>query len=238
MGSSPITHPLIEFECWIEAGFWDFPKTGLFGFIDLMPSIDSYTTIKKSCEEQYNIQRSKFIALAYPVQSVDEAMAIVARLRKEYFDATHVCWAYAIGLERAESRHNDDGEPSGTAGRPIYGQIVSADLSNVLVAVVRYFGGVKLGTGGLIEAYKEGAKIVLESAEREEVLLHDSIYIQFNPSLTGEIMHRIKQHEALVTGQDFIDGKSIIYCSLRKRNCQKLVDAINAVYGAEAKIEE
>ncbi|WP_235266349.1 IMPACT family protein [Porphyromonas gingivicanis] len=222
----------------LKAGFWETPRAGLFLFINSMSSFDSYTTIKKECQQQYNIQRSRFIALAYPVKSAEEAMNFVALLRKEYFDATHVCWAYAIGVERAESRHNDDGEPSGTAGRPIYGQIVSADLSNVLVAVVRYFGGVKLGTGGLIEAYREGAKLVLESAEREEVLLHDNICIQFNPSLTGEIMHRIKQHEATVTGQDFIEGQSVIYCSLRKSGSQRLIETINAIYGAEASLKE
>ncbi len=203
-----------------------------------MASIDSYTTIRQACQQQYNIQRSRFIALAYPIQNSEEAMDIVAQVRKEYFDATHVCWAYAIGAERNESRFNDDGEPSGTAGRPIYGQILSADLSDILIAVVRYFGGVKLGTGGLIDAYKEGAKIVLEQAERKEVILYDTVTIKFNPSLTGEIMHRIKQQNASVTGQDFAEGQSILHCTLRKSKSAQLLEGINNIYGAEALLPE
>ena len=111
---------------------------------------DHYETLAEQNQVEYSIQRSRFIAHAYPIHSVEEALEFVASLRKEYYNATHVCWAYAVGALREESRMNDDGEPSGTAGRPIYGQILAQDVSDVLVAVVRYFGGVKLGTGGLI----------------------------------------------------------------------------------------
>lgn len=200
---------------------------------------DVYTTIAVEHEVQYSIQRSRFLAYAYPVEDVTIAMAQIAALRKRYFDATHVCWAYAIGGKREKNRANDDGEPSGTAGKPIYGQILSADLSDVLVAVVRYFGGVKLGTSGLIEAYREGARLVLSEVEKRTIILEDHLLISFTPQLTGEVMYRMKQFEITITGQDFADGKSLLYASVRRAQTAPLLEAINTLYGAEGKeIEE
>ncbi|MBR4721787.1 MAG: YigZ family protein, partial [Muribaculaceae bacterium] len=116
---------------------------------------DTYSTLSAPSEGIYKEKMSKFMSFAHPVESSTEAKAIVARYRKEYHDARHVCWAYMIGAARTEFQSNDDGEPSGTAGKPILGQINSFGLSNVVIVVVRYFGGIKLGTSGLIVAYRE-----------------------------------------------------------------------------------
>ncbi len=126
---------------------------------------DTYRTITGPSEATYTEKRSKFLAFAFPVTSTEEVKEIIAGLNKEYFDARHVCWAYMLGPERLEYRSNDNGEPSGTAGKPILGQINSFELTNVLIAVVRYFGGVKLGTPGLIVAYRQSARLALENAE-------------------------------------------------------------------------
>ncbi len=126
---------------------------------------DTYRTITGPSEATYTEKRSKFLAFAFPVTSTEEVKEIIAGLNKEYFDARHVCWAYMLGPERLEYRSNDNGEPSGTAGKPILGQINSFELTNVLIAVVRYFGGVKLGTPSLIVAYRQSARLALENAE-------------------------------------------------------------------------
>ena len=132
--------------------------------------IDEYRTIKGAGQGFYSELRSKFLAFAYPVENADEAMHIISGMKREYHDARHVAYAYMIGADCNVFRCNDDGEPSGTAGRPILGQIRSSGLTNVLVAVVRYFGGIKLGAGGLVRAYTktientydEGCKITVE----------------------------------------------------------------------------
>lgn len=125
---------------------------------------DTFITIESPSEAVFTEKRSKFLAFAYPVRTAREALDIVASLEKKYFDARHVCWAYMLGFDRDNFRANDNGEPSGTAGRPILGQINSFGLTDVLVAVVRYFGGVKLGTPGLIVAYRTAARMALEAA--------------------------------------------------------------------------
>ncbi len=138
---------------------------------------DLYHTIKAPSEAIYTEKRSKFLAFAYPVTTVDEVKERVAELNKKYFDARHVCWAYMLGPKRTDFRANDNGEPSGTAGKPILGQINSLELTDVLVAVVRYFGGIKLGTSGLIVAYRQAAREALEGAEIIE--LHEMHTISF-----------------------------------------------------------
>ena len=125
---------------------------------------DTFITIESPSEAVFTEKRSKFLAFAYPVKTAREALDIVASLEKKYFDARHVCWAYMLGFDRDNFRANDNGEPSGTAGRPILGQINSFGLTDVLVAVVRYFGGVKLGTPGLIVAYRTASRMALEAA--------------------------------------------------------------------------
>ena len=130
--------------------------------------IDEYKTItNKIGEGTYSEKRSKFLAFSHHVETLDEVKEIVASYRKKYYDARHVCYAYMLGAERTEFRANDDGEPSSTAGKPILGQINSNDLTDILIIVVRYYGGVNLGTGGLIVAYKAAAALVIEDSVQE-----------------------------------------------------------------------
>lgn len=164
---------------------------------------DTYKTIVKGSEGLYKEKMSKFFAFAEPCSSAEEAKEIVAMYKKEYFDARHVCWAYMIGHKRLEFRSNDDGEPSGTAGKPILGQINSFDLTNLVVIVVRYFGGIKLGTSGLIEAYRTAAAEALSVAQIEERLVEDTLEVYFEYPLMGEAMRIVKEEGAKVLVQDF-----------------------------------
>ena len=153
---------------------------------------DLYRTIKGKAEGTYSELRSKFLAFALPVRTAEEALALVAQYQKEYFDARHVCWAYRLGAEGEDWRANDNGEPSGTAGKPILGQIVSADLSDVLVIVVRYFGGVKLGTSGLIVAYRTAAAEALAAAEFMERTVDETVVIRFSYEQMNLVMRVVK----------------------------------------------
>lgn len=140
---------------------------------------DIYYTIKETGESKYVEKMSRFLSFAIPVQSAEEAKAEVKRFQNKYHDARHVCWAYMIGRDRDEWQLNDNGEPSGTAGKPILGQINSKGVTNVLVVVVRYFGGIKLGTPGLIAAYREAARLALEEAGIKEMCKMRVVEINF-----------------------------------------------------------
>lgn len=164
---------------------------------------DTYRTIASLSEAVYKEKMSRFLSFACPCASVDEAKEIVAAYRKEYYDARHVCWAYMLGPTREVFRSNDDGEPSGTAGKPILGQINSFDLTNLVVVVVRYFGGTKLGTSGLIEAYRAAAAEALAVAVIEERLVEEVLVIGFEYPSMGEVMRIVKEEGATVLGQDF-----------------------------------
>lgn len=192
--------------------------------------IDSYYTLASACEASLTIQRSKFITYAYPIKSAQEALEEIATLRRQHYDATHVCWAYALGALHEETRNSDDGEPSGTAGRPILGQIRSQEVSDLVVAVVRYFGGVKLGTGGLIEAYKESARLVLCEAPREEVILRRSFTLLFPPHLTGVVMRLLKSVGADITAQDFSQGEMLLRGAIRASQWSNLEGQVLSVY--------
>ncbi len=164
--------------------------------------VENYMTLADKSEGIYREKGSKFIALAYPVGSVDEIKDILALLRKRYYDARHVCYAYMLGPERTEFRSSDDGEPSGTAGRPILGQINSRQLTDVLVVVVRYFGGVLLGTGGLITAYKDAAADALEHASIVERRVETALTISFEYPMMNEVLRRIREHNARLIAQE------------------------------------
>lgn len=165
--------------------------------------MDSYLTIAAPAEGAYKEKMSKFLAFAYPVESAAEAKARIAALQKEYFDARHICWAYMIGAARTEFMSNDNGEPSGTAGKPILGQINSAGLTNIVIGVVRYFGGIKLGTSGLIVAYREAAKAAIEAAEIVE--RHEMATVTFTFPYIGmnPVMRLVKQLDCRITDQQF-----------------------------------
>ena len=164
---------------------------------------DTYYTLSGPSKGIYKEKMSKFLAFAHPVESAKEAKDVVARYRKEYYDARHVCWAYMIGTARTEFLSNDDGEPSGTAGKPILGQINSFNLTNVVIVVVRYFGGIKLGTSGLIVAYREAAREAIGAGEIVE--RHEMTEIDFTfPYLSmNDVMRAVKDPEIKVLSQEF-----------------------------------
>lgn len=168
------------------------------------PSInDTFHTIQTATEATFTEKRSKFISYAYPVKSVDEIKEHLAVLQKKYYDARHICYAYVLGPERKEFRANDNGEPSGTAGKPILGQINSRELTDIFVAVVRYFGGIKLGTGGLIVAYREGASLALDEAEIITCTVDEELTVKYEYPLMNEVMRVVKEEEPTVVSQQF-----------------------------------
>lgn len=164
---------------------------------------DIYKTIEETYEGSFSEKRSKFVSLAIPVNSEEEVKSHLDELRKIYYDARHVCWAYHIGTDQVKFRANDDGEPSGTAGRPILGQIRSFELTDILIAVVRYFGGIKLGTGGLVVAYKAAAANALEQATIVEKTINEVVSITFEYPFMNEVMRIVKEMEPTILNQNF-----------------------------------
>ena len=187
--------------------------------------MDIYKTILTQSEGIYKEKGSKFLAFAIPVKHVDEVKEIVKYYKKEYYDARHVCYAYMIGNDRNEFRTNDDGEPNGTAGRPILGQINSRELTNILVIVVRYFGGILLGTGGLATAYKEATADALNQAQILEKNVEENITLNFEYAQLNDVMKVIKDSNAQILHQKF-DNLCSIQLVVNKRDallvCSKL----------------
>ena len=171
---------------------------------------DSYKILTKPSEGTYSELRSKFLAFAIPVRTAEEAMEQVAKYQKEYFDARHVCWAYRLGPEGEEYRSNDNGEPSGTAGKPILGQMVSADVSDLIILVIRYFGGVKLGTSGLIVAYRTAAAEALEAGEYAERLVEKELKLTFGYEHMNMVMRMVKDLHPRIVNQDYKDNGDIV----------------------------
>ena len=171
---------------------------------------DSYKILTKPSEGTYSELRSKFLAFAIPVRTVEEAMEQVTKYQKEYFDARHVCWAYRLGPEGEEYRSNDNGEPSGTAGKPILGQMVSADVSDLIILVIRYFGGVKLGTSGLIVAYRTAAAEALAAAEYDERLVEKELKLTFGYEHMNMVMRMVKDLQPRIINQDYKDNGDIV----------------------------
>lgn len=185
---------------------------------------DTYKTVSKEvCEGFYSEKRSKFLAFVHHVDSVDEAMAIVKEYRKKYYDARHCCYAYVLGSDRADFRANDDGEPSSTAGKPILGQLNRLELTDVLVVVIRYYGGVNLGTGGLIVAYRTATEDALSKAVIEEKFVEESIIYRFTYPMINAVMRVVKETGARIVSQSF-DNDCEIVLSIR----QSLVEGLQA----------
>ena len=166
-------------------------------------AIDSYLTVKGEAQSQFVEQRSRFISFIWHVTTVDEVKERITALQKEYYDARHVCYAYMLGAERTDWRANDNGEPSGTAGKPILGQINSAGLSDVLIAVVRYFGGVKLGTSGLTEAYRLAAQQVIEKADVVTAYVERNVTVLFTYNMTNVVMKAVKDLDVKIVSQEY-----------------------------------
>ena len=185
--------------------------------------IDEYKTIseKNISEGYYTEKRSKFLAFAHHVETVEEAMEIVKNYRKKYYDARHCCYAYVIGAEGETFRANDDGEPSSTAGKPILGQINSHDLTNILIVVIRYFGGVKLGTSGLIVAYRTAAADAIEKCEIETKQVEEIIRYQFTYPMMNDVMRIVKEMSPKILEQNF-DNTCEIVLSIRKSEVENL----------------
>lgn len=185
---------------------------------------DTYKTVSKEvCEGFYSEKRSKFLAFVHHVDSVDEAMAIVKEYRKKYYDARHCCYAYVLGSDRADFRANDDGEPSSTAGKPILGQLNRLELTDVLVVVIRYYGGVNLGTGGLIVAYRTATEDALSKAVIEEKFVEQRITYRFTYPMINAVMRVVKETGAHIVSQSF-DNDCEIVLSIR----QSLAEGLQA----------
>lgn len=185
---------------------------------------DTYKTVSKEvCEGFYSEKRSKFLAFVHHVDSVDEAMAIVKEYRKKYYDARHCCYAYVLGSDRADFRANDDGEPSSTASKPILGQLNRLELTDVLVVVIRYYGGVNLGTGGLIVAYRTATEDALSKAAIEEKFVEERITYRFTYPMINAVMRVVKETGARIVSQSF-DNDCEIVLSIR----QSLAEGLQA----------
>ena len=176
---------------------------------------DIYFTISKEGSGIFKEKMSKFLSFAVDVKSVEEAKEIIKKYQNEYHDARHVCWAYMIGPDRGEWQINDNGEPSGTAGKPILGQINSFGLTDVVVIVVRYFGGIKLGTSGLIAAYREAARLALEDAGKIEVHKKETVIISFPYMSSNDVMKLVKSEDVEVLEKVF-DNACVMKLSFRE----------------------
>ena len=182
---------------------------------------DIYKTIDLAGEGIYSEKRSKFLAFAIPVQSTDDVKREVEAYQKKYYDARHVCYAYRLGGRRELFRANDNGEPSGTAGKPILGQIDSRELTNVLVIVVRYFGGIKLGTSGLIVAYKAAAAEALDATEHIEKTINEEITLKFSYPLLNDVLRIVKEENPRIVEQVF-DNECVVTLSIRLSRMPRL----------------
>ena len=183
--------------------------------------IDEYKTHKTEGEGYYTEQRSKFLAFAHHVQTIDEIKDLIAGYRKKYYDARHVCYAYMLGPERLEFRANDDGEPSSTAGKPILGQINTNELTDILIVVVRYYGGVNLGTSGLIVAYREAAADAIAHSEIETRQVEEIITYQFAYPMMNDVMRIVKEMQPRIVSQTY-DNTCEIKLSIRKSEAEQL----------------
>jgi Uncharacterized conserved protein len=193
---------------------------------------DTYKTISKQSEGIYKEKGSRFLSFAIPVSTVEEVKDIVKNYRKEYYDARHVCYAYMLGVKREDFRANDDGEPSGTAGRPILGQLNSRELTNILVIVVRYFGGILLGTGGLVVAYKEATSDALDRAEIIEKTVDHTFSIHFEYPFMNDVMRAIKDYNAQIINQSY-DNNCIMNLSIRKNDEELLKGKLLKIDGLQ-----
>ena len=183
--------------------------------------LDEFKTIANTSEGFYSEKRSKFLAFAHHVESVDEVKSLIDAYRKKYYDARHVCYAYMLGAGRAEFRVNDDGEPSSTAGKPILGQINSNELTDILIVVVRYYGGVNLGTSGLIVAYREAAADAIAHAEVVTRQVEEVITYTFAYPMMNDVMRIVKEMSPRIVSQTY-DNTCEIKLAIRKSEAEQL----------------
>ncbi len=210
-----------------------------------MEITDTYKTIEKpSIETLFKEKKSKFFGYAYPIQTEEEVKPIIDTLRKQHPNACHYCYAYQIGTDKITYRANDDGEPNNSAGMPIYGQIQSFSITNVLIVVVRIFGGVKLGVGGLISAYKTAAQITLEECTIIEKTIDIHYLISFDYQNMNKVMRIIKEKKIEIVSQEMeLDTETNlpigkIEIKIRKKNAEMVFDIFNSVYEIQIRIME
>ena len=196
-----------------------------------MEAEDSYLTIAAAAEAASRERSSKFLSFAYPVQCEEQIREILDGLRKKYYDATHHCYAWRLGPAGASFRANDDGEPSGTAGRPILGQLLSNDLTDCLIVVVRYFGGTKLGVPGLIAAYKESAAEAIASAEVVRRTVDRTVRVDFPYIVMNDIMRVIKDEQPKIVSQEF-DNLCTMVLAIRESRAAGLIEKLKKAGGS------
>lgn len=201
-----------------------------------MEKDDVYKTIERpSPEILYKDKKSKFFASAFPITSEDEVKPIVEELRKKYHTANHVCYAWQLGEKEHSYRANDDGEPNNSAGMPIYGQIQSFDVTNVLITVTRIFGGTKLGVGGLIQAYRTAAQMALESAEIVERVIQDRLQLRFGYPEMDKVMRAIKQKNLDMVSQK-MDMDCELIISVRSSETEQIFQLFDEMHGVDVSI--
>ncbi len=189
--------------------------------------LDEYKTISQKVGEGfYSEKRSKFLAFAHHVTSEDEIKSILQAYKKKYYDARHCCYAYMLGAERVNFRANDDGEPSSTAGKPILGQINSFELTDILIVVIRYFGGTKLGTSGLIVAYRSAASAAIEASQIEVKLVEETITYTFAYPMMNQVMRIVKDMQPRIVSQTF-DNTCSITLAIRQSEAERLKKALH-----------
>ena len=193
---------------------------------------DTYHSIAAPSKGLYKDKGSKFIALAYPVKTEEEVKIKLAEVRREYHDARHHCYAYVLGFDKSAHRYNDDGEPSGTAGRPIFGQLQSKDLTNVLMIVVRYFGGTKLGVSGLIAAYKTASQDALEAADILSLTVNDVYELSFEYPLMNKVMRVVKDDDLKIVDQDFQISCKLSF-QVRKNFSNRIYERFSKIHGVK-----
>lgn len=198
---------------------------------------DIYYTVEKSGEGKYTEKMSRFLSFALPVQDASQAKELIRKYQNEYHDSRHVCWAYMLGSGRTEYQLNDNGEPSGTAGKPILGQINSMELTNVLVVVVRYFGGIKLGTSGLIGAYREAARLALEDAGKMECHQMARIRAVFPYMAADGVMKISKMDKVRVVERTF-DNTCSVLLEVREDDAENILCRLNGLDGVVSSREE
>lgn len=189
---------------------------------------DKYRTVNVIAEGLYKEKGSRFISFIYPVKTEEEIKEILAEIKTKYYDARHHCYAYCLGANRERFRANDDGEPSSTAGKPILGQIVSNDLSNVLIVVIRYFGGIKLGVSGLIQAYKDAAADAILHAEIVERTVDEIIRIRFTYVVMNDVMKILKEEAPEILSRNF-EMECEMTLSIRQKDMPGLKERLSKV---------
>ena len=197
---------------------------------------DSYLTITETATGEYSEKRSKFLAFAFHVETTDEVKQMVSQYEKEYYDARHVCYAYVLGHQRLLFRAVDNGEPSGTAGKPILGQLNKRELTNTLVIVVRYFGGLKFGTSGLTNAYKQATICALDNANIEERTVDAFLNVTFEYPLMNEVMRVVKDMNPVIIAQDF-QLNCCLRLQIRQGDSQTLMSRLQQIRGVHVELD-